>query len=96
MGRTQGAFDAELMAIRMGVRSLVARYTGGKDYTVFTDSQAAMAREIPPCQRAWRISVELARSAPQPIGIRESGKWVDRVVYTPDPCRRRQAQHTTH
>ena len=44
MGRTQEAFGAELMAIRMGMRSMVARPTSGKDYTVFTDSQAAMVR----------------------------------------------------
>lgn len=32
------------MAIRMGIRSLVAQSTSGNEYTIFTDLQAAMAR----------------------------------------------------
>lgn len=38
MGRTQEAFDVELMDIQMGVRPQVVRSTGGKYYTVFTGS----------------------------------------------------------
>lgn len=42
LGHRQDAFDAEFTAIPKGLQSLVERTERGVDYTVFTDSQAAM------------------------------------------------------
>ena len=65
MGRGHEAYDAELAALAYGLVHLHGRGETGQEYTVFTDSTAAMKRIVsdtqgPGQEMAVRI-IELAR-----------------------------------